>query len=86
MITGSTDGIGKAYAFEVARKGLDLVLISRSTDKLKAVASEIKAKYPNTQVKTIAFDFTNANLTDYESAIFSQLKDVEVGILGMGGC
>jgi len=82
VVTGSTDGIGKSYAFELARKNFDLVLISRSADKLKATADELKAAYPKSQVKTIAFDFSNANLADYESTIFSQLNELEVGMLG----
>lgn len=81
-MTGSTDGIGKAYAVELAKKGFNLVLISRSNEKLNTVANEIKQKYASAEIKTIAFDFTNANLKDYESIIFSQLNQIEVGILG----
>lgn len=40
-ITGSSDGIGKAYAMELARNGINVVLIARNEDKLKAVAKEI---------------------------------------------
>ncbi|XP_078699303.1 very-long-chain 3-oxoacyl-CoA reductase-like isoform X4 [Branchiostoma floridae x Branchiostoma belcheri] len=41
VVTGSTDGIGKAYAEQLAARGLNIVLISRSKDKLEAVAAEI---------------------------------------------
>jgi len=41
VVTGATDGIGKAYAAEVARRGMNVVLISRSSEKLQAVAQEI---------------------------------------------
>ena len=41
VVTGSTDGIGKLYAFELARRGINVVLISRSAAKLKGVAEEI---------------------------------------------
>jgi short-subunit dehydrogenase len=41
VVTGCTDGIGKAYAFELARRGLNIVLISRSADKLKRTAEDI---------------------------------------------
>ncbi|KAI1728439.1 short chain dehydrogenase domain-containing protein [Ditylenchus destructor] len=81
VVTGSTDGIGMAYAYELAKKGFDLVLISRTQDKLNKVAKEIKEKHSSTNVKTISFDFTNPNLEDYESKIFSQLKDLEIGVL-----
>uniref|UniRef100_A0A183CDL8 Uncharacterized protein n=1 Tax=Globodera pallida TaxID=36090 RepID=A0A183CDL8_GLOPA len=32
-------------------------------------------------VKCISFDFTNANLKDYESTIFSQLASIEAEIM-----
>uniref|UniRef100_A0A671E2U2 Very-long-chain 3-oxoacyl-CoA reductase n=1 Tax=Rhinolophus ferrumequinum TaxID=59479 RepID=A0A671E2U2_RHIFE len=41
VVTGSTDGIGKSYAEELAKCGMKLVLISRSQDKLNQVSSEI---------------------------------------------
>jgi len=41
VVTGATDGIGKAYAVEFARRGMNVVLISRSSEKLQAVAQEI---------------------------------------------
>ncbi|KZS14391.1 Estradiol 17-beta-dehydrogenase 12 [Daphnia magna] len=41
VVTGATDGIGRAYAEELARKGLNIVLISRSLFKLQNVAREI---------------------------------------------
>lgn len=41
VITGSTDGIGRAYALELAQKGFNIVLISRSAAKLVQVANEI---------------------------------------------
>ncbi len=42
VITGATDGIGKAYAIEFAKRGLNLVLISRTAEKLTQVATEIR--------------------------------------------
>lgn len=41
VITGSTDGIGKQYAMELAGKGMNICLISRTKQKLEAVAKEI---------------------------------------------
>lgn len=40
-MTGSTDGIGKEYAKELAKRGINIVLISRTESKLIEVAREI---------------------------------------------
>lgn len=41
IVTGATDGIGKEYARELARLGINIILMSRSIDKLTRVAQEI---------------------------------------------
>lgn len=41
MVTGCTDGIGKAYCKEFASKGINIVLVSRSEQKLNATAKEL---------------------------------------------
>jgi 17beta-estradiol 17-dehydrogenase / very-long-chain 3-oxoacyl-CoA reductase len=41
VVTGATDGIGKEYAKELARHGMNIVLISRTESKLIVVAKEI---------------------------------------------
>lgn len=40
-VTGCTDGIGLEYSKQLAKQGLNIVLISRTESKLKAVAKEI---------------------------------------------
>ena len=82
VITGATDGIGKAYAFELARKGFNLVLISRTQSKLDETKDEIVKKYSSVSIKTISFDFTSADLNEYEKTITAQIKNLDVGILG----
>ncbi|XP_078331885.1 very-long-chain 3-oxoacyl-CoA reductase-like isoform X2 [Crassostrea virginica] len=78
VVTGATDGIGKAYAKELAKKGVNVVLISRSEDKLLEVADEIE-KESKVQTKIIVADFSKG-LELYDS-IKTQLKDLEVGTL-----
>jgi 3-oxoacyl-[acyl-carrier protein] reductase len=43
LVTGASQGIGRACALELARAGAHVALAARSVDKLEAVAAEIKA-------------------------------------------
>jgi 3-oxoacyl-[acyl-carrier protein] reductase len=43
LVTGASQGIGRACALELAKAGAHVALAARSVDKLEAVAAEIKA-------------------------------------------
>ena len=47
LVTGSTDGIGKAYSFALAKSNMNIVLVSRTQSKLDLTASEISKKFPS---------------------------------------
>ena len=47
IVTGSTKGIGKAIAHELARHGAQVVISSRKADACQAVADEINADVAN---------------------------------------
>uniref|UniRef100_A0A8C9W1M8 Hydroxysteroid (17-beta) dehydrogenase 12a n=1 Tax=Scleropages formosus TaxID=113540 RepID=A0A8C9W1M8_SCLFO len=76
-VTGATDGIGKAYAEELARRGFAVVLISRSQEKLDDVSKSIECRY-GVETKTIAVDFGG---TDIYPKIEAALAGLEVGVL-----
>ena len=63
VITGATSGIGKEYAFQLAKKGYDLILVGRRVEKIKAVAEEIENNF---KVKTCVeiLDLTDDNKLD----------------------
>jgi 17beta-estradiol 17-dehydrogenase / very-long-chain 3-oxoacyl-CoA reductase len=61
VVTGCTSGIGEAYAHDIARRGLNVVLISRTKSKLEKVASDLKASYPDVQTKIVVADFASTN-------------------------
>uniref|UniRef100_A0A8D0GH69 Hydroxysteroid 17-beta dehydrogenase 3 n=1 Tax=Sphenodon punctatus TaxID=8508 RepID=A0A8D0GH69_SPHPU len=77
VVTGAGDGIGKAYSFELAKRGLNIVLISRTLGKLQKVAAEIE-QTTGRNVKIIQADFTKKDI--YEN-IEENLQGLEVGIL-----
>ncbi|KAK4426093.1 Very-long-chain 3-oxoacyl-CoA reductase 1 [Sesamum alatum] len=80
LITGPTDGIGKAFAFQLARKGLNLVLVGRNPDKLKEVSESIKSKYGSTQIKNVVVDFSG-DLDDGVARIKDAIQGLDVGVL-----
>jgi len=80
MVTGATDGIGKAFCFELARRGLNIVLVSRSMSKLNDVASEISSKYPERATKVLAVDFSNFD-ADAQGKVRAVTESLEVGLL-----
>lgn len=80
VVTGATDGIGKAYAFKLAKRGLNIVLISRTEAKLNAVKAEIEEKYPSVQVKVVICDYSDFN-AKLRAKVEKAVKDLDVGVL-----
>lgn len=78
VVTGATDGIGKAYAKALAKKGLNVVLISRTHSKLEEVAKEIEAE-SKVLTKIITADFTSG--PEIYDNIRAQTAELEVGVL-----
>uniref|UniRef100_A0A8K9WYK9 Testosterone 17-beta-dehydrogenase 3 n=1 Tax=Oncorhynchus mykiss TaxID=8022 RepID=A0A8K9WYK9_ONCMY len=77
VVTGGSDGIGRAYAFELAGRGLNVVILSRTKDKLDRVALEIE-ETTGQKVKVIVADFTEDDM--YE-CIKEKLKGLNIGVL-----
>ncbi|KAF7839858.1 very-long-chain 3-oxoacyl-CoA reductase 1-like [Senna tora] len=80
LVTGPTDGIGKGFAFELARKGLNLVLVGRNPEKLRDVSDEIVAKFGKTQIKNVVVDFSG-DLSEGMERIREAIEGLEVGVL-----
>ncbi|GAB9477704.1 Estradiol 17-beta-dehydrogenase, partial [Globisporangium polare] len=82
IVTGATDGIGKALAMELARKGSNVVLMSRTQKKLEEVREAIVAKYPKVQVEVLAVDFEQIDEPSVRKSIEGMIAKVQdVGVL-----
>ncbi|XP_055310940.1 hydroxysteroid dehydrogenase-like protein 1 isoform X2 [Sitodiplosis mosellana] len=78
VVTGSTDGIGKEYAKQLAQHGVNVVLIARNQSKLIHVSREIESLFP-VQTKYVVADFSNGKEI-YENIKYA-LSTIPVGIL-----
>ncbi len=63
IVTGGSRGIGKAIARELAREGVDLVIVARSKEQLEATARELEAE-TGRQVIPLAADVTSREHVD----------------------
>ncbi|XP_020330306.1 17-beta-hydroxysteroid dehydrogenase type 3 isoform X2 [Oncorhynchus kisutch] len=81
VVTGGSDGIGKAYAFELAGRGLNVVILSRTKDKLDRVALEIENyKSDQLQCESLGQDVPNSPARDGEEVFLERGKGVIVNI------
>lgn len=47
VITGGSDGMGKAVALELSAKGANVVVVARTVSKLVAAVDEMKVGHPS---------------------------------------
>ncbi len=85
LITGASSGIGKATVLAFAKAGIDVALVSRSQDKLEAIATS--AREAGVQAKAYALDLAKIEQVKAEigaiAADFAPI-DILVNNAGMG--
>jgi 17beta-estradiol 17-dehydrogenase / very-long-chain 3-oxoacyl-CoA reductase len=79
VVTGATDGIGLAYCREIAKRGLNVVLISRNLERLQNSAKSLQADY-SIETKIIQMDFSVDDVLAYD-AIEQTLTGLDIGLL-----
>lgn len=77
LITGASSGIGRAVAFELAKKGYSLALASREADLLQQVRNEIMAAHQPPAVVIRPLD-----VTDYED-VFKAVDELTEALGGL---
>ena len=81
LVTGASDGIGKAFCEELSKIGFNICLMGRNKQKLEQVENELKIINPNIQTRIVIADFSHS----YEEALFTQIseeiKDLDISML-----
>jgi uncharacterized protein len=84
VITGASTGVGEKMAYEVAKRGATPILLARSEEKLKEIASNIQSNY---QVPCYYYRLDVSDLTAVESVfthLFHELETVDVLVNNAG--
>ncbi len=77
LITGASSGLGRGMAREFARRGCNLALCARRSDRLEALKTELEAQHPGIRISIRALDVTQY---DQVFAVFRAFRD-EFGTL-----
>lgn len=58
VVVGGSEGIGSAFANELAHRGINVALVARTQSTLDEAAEEIRVANPGVEVRTIAVDLS----------------------------
>ena len=84
VVCGSTQGIGKAAAIELALLGASVTLIARNEEKLKSVVKELHI-YSNQNHTYIVADFNFPEILKSKIEAYTKQKTVHILVNNTGG-
>ncbi|KAH3668726.1 hypothetical protein OGAPHI_002480 [Ogataea philodendri] len=79
VITGASEGIGQEFAKQLASRGLNVVLVSRTQAKLEEIATEIESKY-KVQTRVVAADCSK-NTPELYASLYKAIEELPVSVL-----
>lgn len=84
LVTGASEGIGEAFAWNLANRGCDLVIVARRLDRLQRLASRLAAS--GTEAEPLAADLTNSReLAVVEARLESPERPIDLLVNNAGG-
>lgn len=78
VVIGGSEGIGSAFANELAHRGISPVLVARTQSTLDEAAAEIRSANPEIEVRTVAADLS---VPDGAKGVIAATDGLEVGTL-----
>jgi short-subunit dehydrogenase len=77
LVVGGSDGLGAAFAHELAGRGLDLVLVARREAVLDSLARELRGEFP-VEVKVLVMD---AGIPEGPAALVRATDGLDIGLV-----
>ena len=81
LITGSTKGIGKAIAIEMAREGTDVIINGRNEAEVIKVVEEIQTMFPDTHPQAGTADIS---IESQRTTLLEKFPKVDILVNNMG--
>jgi short-subunit dehydrogenase len=78
VVVGGSEGIGSAFANELAHRGINAVLVARTESTLAQSAREIRSAHPRIEIRTVAADLS---APDGAQDVITATSGLEVGTL-----
>ena len=76
IVAGASEGLGAAFAEELAKRGLNLILIARNPEKLEALSVSLRNRYP------VEIIVRSIDLADFEQTKQSVSRpETDIGLL-----
>ncbi|KAI1331218.1 short-chain dehydrogenase [Xylariaceae sp. FL0255] len=72
LITGASEGMGRSVARQLAAKGANVILVSRSAKKLEEAMAEARAAARNPQTQRFHYLTADVSLPDYAPALLAE--------------
>ncbi len=77
IITGASSGIGKAFAYHLAKQNVNLVLVGRRVELLDVISEQLETSF-NIKTKVLILDLTQTNIIE---EIDQCTKSLNIGLL-----
>ena len=77
LVAGASPGFGASFAAELAGQGMNVVLVSRQSDRLGELAQHLRANH-GVETRCLVFDLAEQ---DAVASIGSAVSDLDLGIL-----
>ncbi|CUS14017.1 unnamed protein product [Tuber aestivum] len=81
LITGATDGIGRAFALELAERGWNIILHGRTQARIKPLLEHLRQKYPRQTFLPLPIDAANVRAGGISQALQELVPGVCVTLL-----
>jgi len=81
LVTGSTKGIGKAIAIELAKEGVNVLINGRNYEEVERTVNEIKSDYPSTSPQNATADIVDIQQRE---ALFEKYPNIDILVNNLG--